>query len=184
MQLCRLYTAQGHLTKVSAGIEIQPIFAFQDLHPDLRCPDMCAFSNSSTQSGPFVKSEQKYLISKWEPWPLSTILQTTLLFKNPFSLGHLFISLFFSTRLYHQFQSCHGQRATLRNTAKWGKEIMVSLPYWVAHYLIVWELRVQCGSHWSHVTTEHMQCGSSELRGAVSVEYILDFKDLVRKKEC
>ena len=62
--LCRAGTAQGCLAKVPAGTEIQPTFAFQVLPPGKRCPDMRALSNSSTQSGPFFKFEQKYLIGK------------------------------------------------------------------------------------------------------------------------
>lgn len=103
---------------MSAGTKIQSIFVFQVLHPDMKCPDMRAFSNSSTQSGPFFKFEQKYLKGAWETQPLSVKLQTPLFIQSPFSLSHLFISLFFSTKLCHQFQSCHGLRTTLRKTSQ------------------------------------------------------------------
>lgn len=67
MQLGMLCTAHGPLAKVSVGTEIQSIFVFQVLHRDVRYPDRRAFSNSATQSGPFFKFEQKYLLDKWDP---------------------------------------------------------------------------------------------------------------------
>ena len=39
-----------------------------------------------------------------------------------------------------------------------------------------WVCTVQHGSHWSHVATEHLKCGQSELRYAVSAKYKLDFR--------
>lgn len=103
---------------MSAGTKIQSIFVFQVLRPDMRCPDMRTFSNSSTQSGPFFKFEQKYLKGTWETQPVRVKLQIPLFIRSPFSLSHLFISLFFSTKLRHQFHSCHGQRTTLRKTSQ------------------------------------------------------------------
>ena len=115
----RSCTAGGHLAKLSVGIGIQPIFVFQALHPDMRCPDMRAFSNSSAQSGPFFKFEQKCLLDKWEPWPLSTKLQTPLLFQSPPSLSHLSISLSVSTSVHCQSHGYHRQRKTGQQLETW-----------------------------------------------------------------
>ena len=110
MQLCKMGTAQIPFAKVPTETEILPIFAFQVLHLGMRFPDTHAFSNSSTQSGPFFKFEQKYLTGKWEPWPLSSKFPIPLLFQSPFSLSYLFIRLSFATRFYHQFRAEMGRR--------------------------------------------------------------------------
>ena len=52
-----------------------------------------------------------------------------------------------------------------------------------ASYFWNLERAVQYSSHWPHVTVEHLKCGFSGLRFALSVKCILDFEHFVQKKE-